>query len=480
MLTPKTEHHKVALTASLAELLAHQRQVQRSLGFPSAALRRERLSRLSDMIENHRDEVINALRADFGQRSDFETQIADLLPVLTAVKHASTHLASWMRPEAKSIAVHFQPGRAQVHYHPVGVVGIISPWNFPVSLALSPAASAIAAGNSVMIKPSEFTPATSALLERLVGQYFDASELAVVTGDETVAKNFSALAFDHLLFTGATSVGKQVMRAASENLVPVTLELGGKSPVIIDHSYPLDKAAGSIAFGKFVNAGQICIAPDYCLVQREKVEDFVWAMKAAVQKMYPSLLDNNDYTSIINQKHFARITHLIEDARSKGARIIKINPLGENFKDQNSFKIAPTLVLGVDATMDIADEEIFGPVLPIVAYDTLDQAIAFVNARPRPLSLYVFSHHRDTQNKVLKSTLSGGVTINDTLQHYLQDNLPFGGIGPSGMGAYHGKDGFLTFSHKRSVFVQSRLNGAGLLRAPYGGLARLILKFMAR
>jgi coniferyl-aldehyde dehydrogenase len=475
-----TERQRLNSTHTLSGLLAHQRQANRMRGVPTASVRKERLSRLKRLIETHRADFVTALSSDFGSRSDFETQIADLLPVLTAIKHATGHLESWMRPERNSIAIHFQPGQARVHFQPLGVVGVIAPWNFPVSLALSPTVSAIAAGNSVMIKPSEFTPATSGLLKQLVERYFETSELAVMTGDESVAREFSELPFDHLLFTGATQVGKLVMRAASENLVPVTLELGGKSPAIIDRNYSIAKAAASIAFGKFVNAGQICISPDYVLVPRELEQDLVESLQQAVTKMYPSLLDNADYTCIINRRHFERIAGLVDDARLKGGQIIEINPADEDISNHEGRKIPPTLVLCANESMHISKEEIFGPVLPIFSYDSLDEAIAFVNDRPRPLALYLFSRSHENQRKVLAQTASGGVTINDTLQHYLQDDLPFGGVGPSGMGSYHGKDGFLTFSHKRSVFIQSRINGAGFLRAPYGGMARFILKLMAR
>jgi coniferyl-aldehyde dehydrogenase len=474
----QVQQRELAQTEALNQLLHQQRAANLQRGFPSADVRIERLKRLAKMMEDHREEWIHAVNQDFGQRSDFETQVADILPVLNAIHHAIKKLHSWMRPELKSVAIHFLPGRAQVHFQPLGVIGVIAPWNFPVSLALSPTVSALAAGNSVMIKPSEHTPATSALMEKLVSQYFDASELCVVTGGEDIGRSFCNLAFDHLLFTGSTQVGKSVMRAASANLVPVTLELGGKSPVIIDNNYPIEKAAGSIAFGKFVNAGQICISPDYVLIPEDLQEELIWSLQTQIRTMYPSVIENKDYTAIINPKNVARLNDMIEDARSKGARVIQINPSGENLSTEHQNKIAPTLVLGVNESMRIADEEIFGPLLPIFTYKSLDEAIHFVNSRPRPLSLYVFSHSRENQKKILANTCSGGVTINDTLQHYLQDDLPFGGVGPSGMGSYHGKDGFLTFSHKRSVFLQSRLNGAGMLRAPYGHIARFILKVM--
>jgi coniferyl-aldehyde dehydrogenase len=362
---------------------------------------------------------------------------------------------------------------------PLGVVGIISPWNFPISLSFSPTCSALAAGNRVMIKPSEFTPATSQLMAELIGAAFDSTEIAVVTGDESVGRCFSALAFDHLLFTGATSVGRHVMRAASENLVPVTLELGGKSPVIIDRGYSAKKAAGSIAFGKFANAGQICIAPDYILVPRESQDALAAEMTETVTAMYPALRDNDDYTSIINVRHFERLRRLVEDAESKGAAITEINPANEDFTQQSGFKIPPTLLRDVSEDMTVMQEEIFGPILPIVPYDSLDEAIAYVNDHPKPLALYLFSDNDQTRTRVLGETISGGVTINDTLQHYLQDDLPFGGVGPSGMGAYHGFDGFQTFSHRRAVFTQAKFNGAAMVRAPYGRLARTILKFMS-
>jgi coniferyl-aldehyde dehydrogenase len=464
---------------SAALLLAQQRADHRRLGTPDAAVRRDRLARLADVLTHHRSHWIDAVNADFGHRSDFETQIADIGPPLMAIKHARRHLAQWMKSKQRQVGMVSLPGRARVDYVPVGVVGIISPWNFPISLSFSPTCSALAAGNRVMIKPSEFTPATSQLMAELIGSAFEPSEIAVVTGDEAVGRAFAGLPFDHLLFTGATSVGRHVMRAASEHLVPVTLELGGKSPVIVDRGYSIKKAAGSIAFGKFANAGQICIAPDYILVPREHMCEFVAELNRTVAAMYPSLRDNGDYTSIINARHFERLRRLVEDAESKGATITEINPAREDFARQPALKIPPTLIRDVTEEMAVMQEEIFGPVLPVLAYDALDDAIAYVNDHPKPLALYLFSDNDRTRTRVLNETISGGVTINDTLQHYLQDDLPFGGVGPSGMGAYHGFDGFQTFSHRRAVFTQARFNGAAMVRAPYGRLARNILKLMS-
>jgi coniferyl-aldehyde dehydrogenase len=374
----------------------------------------------------------------------------------------------------------FRPGRAQVIYQPLGVVGVISPWNYPVSLALGPVAAALAAGNRVMLKPSEYTPATSALLARLLGEIFPAEQVAVVNGAAEVGAAFAALPFDHLLFTGGTATGRLIMRAASENLVPVTLELGGKSPVLLDAEYPLERAARSIAQGKLLNAGQVCIAPDYVLVPAADASRFATVFADEVKRLYPSLVDNPDYTAVINQRHYDRLRGLVDDARGKGATVIEINPASEDLRAQPGRKLPPTLLLDVTSDMAAMQDEIFGPVLPVKTYGTLDEAIAYINSRPRPLALYYFGTNRARQREVLARTTSGGVTINDTLLHYLQEDLPFGGVGASGMGAYHGRDGFRTFSHRKPVFRQARLNTAGLIRPPYGKLVERMIAALMR
>jgi coniferyl-aldehyde dehydrogenase len=361
-----------------------------------------------------------------------------------------------------------------VVYQPLGVVGVIVPWNYPLYLAFGPLIGALAAGNRVMIKMSESTPATSQLVKDLLAKVFPEDLVAVVLGEAEVGQAFSRQPFDHLLFTGATSIGKHVMRAAAENLVPVTLELGGKSPAIVSAEVPLDDAAERIAFGKTMNAGQTCVAPDYVLVPQDRVEGFVAAYRAAVQRFYPKLENNADYTAIINERQLGRLKGYISDAEAKGAQLVPLFP-----GDQGR-RLAHSLVLNVSDEMKLMQEEIFGPLLPVVPYDTLQQAIAFINQRERPLALYWFGRERRNCTKVLHSTISGGVTINDALWHAAQENLPFGGVGASGTGANHGEHGFLAFSKQKPIYRQARLNGFGLFRPPYGRVFDTLAGFLKR
>jgi coniferyl-aldehyde dehydrogenase len=465
---------------SLSAMLERQRAAFLREGSPSAAQRKELLGRLRQTLIDHQEDVATAVDQDFGHRSRHETLMAETFVTVASIKHMIRHLASWMKPERRRVPFQFLPGRAQVVYQPLGVVGVISPWNYPVSLALGPVATALAAGNRVMLKPSEYTPATSALLARLLGEILPAEQVAVVTGDAEVGAAFAALPFDHLLFTGGTATGRLIMRAASENLVPVTLELGGKSPVLVDADYPLERAARSIAQGKLLNAGQVCIAPDYVLVPAAEATRFATLFADEVKRLYPSLVGNPDYTAVINQRHYDRLRALVDDARSKGAKVIEINPASEDLRTQPGRKLPPTLLLDVTSDMAAMQDEIFGPVLPVKTYGTLDEAIAYINSRPRPLALYYFGANRARQREVLARTTSGGVTINDTLLHYLQEDLPFGGVGASGMGAYHGRDGFRTFSHRKPVFRQARLNTTGLIRPPYGRLVERMIAALMR
>ena len=375
----------------------------------------------------------------------------EMLPLTWGIDYLHRNLRRFMRPERRHVALPMRLGRACVEYQPLGVVGIVAPWNYPFSLALMPLATALAAGNRVMIKPSEFTPATSDVLATLIAETFSEDEVAVVTGDASIGAAFAALPFDHLLFTGSTAVGRAVMRAASEHLVPLTLELGGKSPVLVDRGQPLDRVATAIAYGKLANAGQTCVAPDYVLLPESDVDEFVEALGKSVAALYPEGPASDDYTSIVNVRHYQRLHGLLDDAQAKGARIVETGPSPEQ-ANRRAHTIPPTLVLDVHDDMRIMQEEIFGPVLPIVAYRDLDEAIAFVNARPRPLGLYYFGSSAPNHTRVLTRTTSGGVTINGTLLHYAQEDLPFGGVGPSGFGAYHGIEGFRTFSHQKAVF----------------------------
>jgi coniferyl-aldehyde dehydrogenase len=382
-----------------------------------------------------------------------------------------------MRPQARSVPFSFRFGKAKVFYQPLGVVGIISPWNYPVQLAIEPAAYALAAGNRVLIKPSEFTPHTAELLKRLVSERFDQGVMAIITGGPDVAEAFSKLPFDHILFTGSTQVGRIVMKAAAENLVPVTLELGGKSPTILHDSFPLELAVKRIVFGKWVNAGQTCIAPDYVLVSEASRDAFIDELVRATRKAYPRIEGNPDYTSIISMHHYERLCDLIADAEDRGARKFVIKAGDENTPDE-AHRLPPTLLLDVRDDMRVMQEEIFGPILPIMTYRSLDDAVAYVNKHPRPLALYYFDRDRKRARDVLQRTISGGVSLNDIGTHSLIDDLPFGGIGASGMGRYHSFDGFETFSHKKPVFIQSRFNAMGLFSAPYGERVNKVMKIL--
>ena len=466
--------------ADLDAILGAQRAAFLRAGPPSLAHRLANLDRLKRILLDNRDAFIASVAADFGHRSRHETLLADIAPSLEGIKHTKKHLARWMKPERRATSVNFLFAKAQVIRQPLGVVGIISPWNYPVYLAFSPIAAALAAGNRVMLKPSEYTPATSALMARLLADAFPQEEVATVLGGPEIGERFSRLPFDHLLFTGATSVGRHVMRAAAENLVPVTLELGGKSPVIVDADYPMEKAVGSIVTGKLLNAGQTCIAPDYVFVPEGKADEFVDLTRRQVARMYPTLKDNPDYSSVVNRRHHDRLKGLIEDARAKGAQIVEINPANEHLDQQAANKIAPTLILGATDDMKVMQDEIFGPVMPVKTYGRLDDAIDYVNSHPRPLALYYFGEDGSRADQVLSRTTSGGACVNDTMMHVAQEDLPFGGVGPSGMGAYHGREGFLTFSHSKAVLRQSKLNLAGLARPPYGKLMERLLGSMLK
>ena len=463
----------------LDQILPCQRAAFLRDGPRSLGQRRADLKTLRTAIIARRREIEDVLNADFGHRSRHETAIMEIFALVQGIDYLHRKLRRFMRPTRRHVALPMRFASARIEYQPLGVVGIVAPWNYPFSLALMPLATAIAAGNRAMIKPSEFTPATSDLLESMLTEIFRHEQVAVVRGDFVVGAAFSALPFDHLIFTGSTPVGRAVMKAASDNLVPVTLELGGKSPVIVAKGPALDHAAAGIAYGKLANAGQTCIAPDYALVHEDQIEAFTAAYDKAVAALYPTGPASNDYSSIINDRHFARLTGLIDDAHAKGARILEAGPqAGEAGRRPHT--LAPTIVLDARDDMRIMQEEIFGPVLPVLPYRDIDEAIAYVNARPRPLALYYYGGDGEDRRKVLSRTTSGNVTINGTLMHYAQDDLPFGGVGPSGMGAYHGIEGFRALSHAKGIFEQGKWNGGNLLRAPFGRLAETILKMMLR
>jgi coniferyl-aldehyde dehydrogenase len=449
----------------------------------SEAERRSLLKTLRHVISVSAPVFVEAVAQDYGYRSPSETLLAEVVPTLMMVRSALANLRAWMRPERRGSSIQFWPARNEVHRQPKGVVLIISPWNYPLQLTVGPLAAALAAGNRVIVKPSELTPATSALLKRRLEEGLGADRVTVALGDPEVAEGLCRLPFDHILFTGSTAVGKKVMAAAAQNLVPVTLELGGKSPAALYATCDMPRAVERIVRGKLLNAGQTCIAPDYALVPRAKVDEFLRLFRETASRFYPRILDNPDYTAIINARHYERLEHLIEDARAKGARIETVDPAGELAGACGSpelRRMAPAAIADVTDAMAVTREEIFGPLLPIVGYDTLEEAIAYVNARPRPLAVYYFDDDRGRIRHVLQNTVSGGVTINDTIYHFAQEELPFGGVGASGMGSYHGRDGFNTFSHTKGVFLQSRLTPTSLLTPPYDAWFQRIIRFLIR
>lgn len=458
--------------AELEDLLSLQRAAFTASRPESMKMRKDRIKRAMALLKDHGENLCKAMSADFGNRSMHQSMLTDIGGTVGAGKQALKHMDGWAKPDKRS--VQFPLGllgaKAEVRYEPKGVIGILSPWNFPVNLAFSPLMQVLAAGNRAMIKPSEFTERTSMLMAELVAEYFTPDEVAVVTGGPEVAAAFSSLPFDHLVFTGSTATGRRVMQAAAENLVPVTLELGGKSPVIMGKSADFEKAGERIALGKMMNAGQICLAPDYMYVPEESEDEAIAGVTNAASAMYPTLLDNDDYASIVSDHHYERLQGLVEDARGKGAEVIEVNPGGEDFKSANQRKMPLTVLRGVSDEMTVMQEEIFGPVLPVKTYKAVGDAIDYINENDRPLGLYYFGHDKDEQERVLTRTISGGVTTNDVIFHVSMEDLPFGGIGPSGMGSYHAVEGFKEFSHARAVYHQPKIDIAKLagMKPPYG------------
>lgn len=462
--------------SALDRVFAAQRRAFALDMYPSRQARRERLDRLERALRANDEAIRNAISADFGNRAREETLLLEQFLTLEGLKHTRGHLRRWMKPERRSVAWWSLPGRASVLYQPLGVVGAIVPWNYPLLLAASPLVVALGAGNRVMIKMSEFTPRFGELFARLIAGVFAEDEVCVFNGEVDVARHFSSLPFDHLLFTGSTQVGRQVMKAAADNLTPVTLELGGKSPVIVADGFSLEESARRIMFGKMANAGQTCIAPDYVLVPAGRLDDFITACRKAVHDFYPSLADNAQYTSVVNDPQFRRLQSYLEDARAQGATV---HALHDDATVAATRRLSPVALTGVSDGMRVMREEIFGPILPLVPYAGLDEAIRYINARPRPLALYYFGGS-ESRERVLRETISGGVTVNNTLFHVAQDDLPFGGVGPSGMGHYHGREGFRTFSKPKAIYYDGLLSGSVMLRPPYGKLFRWMVKLLYR
>jgi coniferyl-aldehyde dehydrogenase len=464
----------------LQEAFERQQRAFRKYAPLPLTKRIEALGTLLQSVLKHEDSLAEALKSDFGHRSPHETRLLEVIPVVDEIRYMKRNLRHWMKPRFAPVNWQFLPSRARIIYQPLGVVGIIGAWNYPILLTLSPLINALAAGNHVMIKPSELAPSTAKVIQQIISEAFPEEYVTVIPGGKEVAAAFSALPFDHLFYTGSKSVGKLVMKAAAENLTPVTLELGGKSPALIHASYSIATAADRICSAKFWNAGQTCVAPDYVLVPSSKVDAFVRSAEEVLSKRYAGLLSNSDYTHMIHHAAWCRMQELVDDARGRGARIIQPISPSMSFEDEKRV-FPPTLILGANDSMRVMQEEIFGPILPVVPYSSLGDALAFINARPRALALYYFDRSEWRIKKVLEQTVSGGVTVNDCIFHFPQHNLPFGGVGPSGMGAYHGFDGFKTFSKKKGVLLQNPLVGLLLAKAtkpPYTRLSDRLIGFL--
>lgn len=471
-MTLTTDIHE---SVNAADVLACQRHAFLSEDVPTLKQRKARLAKLREAVVAYREELEEAVSQDFGHRSRHETGILELMVIIQSIDYLSRNLRRFMKPERRHVGLFYRVGSAHVEFQPLGVVGIMAPWNYPVSLALIPLATALAAGNRAILKPSELTPETSEVIRRMLAETFPLEEVSVILGGPEVGAAFSRLSLDHLFFTGSTQVGRKVMNAASENLVPVTLELGGKSPVIVGRGQVNPRSMDNIVFGKLSNGGQTCVAPDYAMVHEDDLESFVTEYSTSVSRFYPKGPTSQDYTSIVSDRHYQRLTKLIEDAREQGAKVIEagIKPEAAASRQRT---LAPTLIVGASDDSAIMHEEIFGPVLPIRTYQNLDEVIQYVNDRPRPLALYYFGERDGDCDRVLQRTTSGNVGINNTIMHVAQEDLPFGGVGPSGMGAYHGIEGFRVMSHTKGIFVQGRWNLPSLVRAPFGRFAEFALR----
>ncbi len=472
--------------ARMHDILARQKQAFINEGAVSAETRIDRLDRAINLVFENQAAIVDAMSADFGHRSSHQSLMSDIYNSIEGLKHVKKHVRGWMKHEKRKVMfpLNLMGAKAQVEYQPKGVVGNITTWNFPLYVAIGPLAGIFGAGNRAMIKLSEVTPHTAELLQKLFAQYFDETECVGITGGPEVGAAFAGLPLDHIIFTGATGVGRHILAAAAPNLTPVTLELGGKSPVIVSRSADMKETAVRIAAGKALNVGQVCLSPDYLFVPEESLESFTETLTAEISTMFPSIANNGDYSGVVNRRHYDRLCGYLEDAKSQGADVRAINPANEDLSDTSkACKLPFTLVINPTDNMKVMQEELFGPVLCIKPYKTVDDCIAYINARPHPLALYYFGNDRNEERHVLDHTISGGVTLNDVMGHVSCEDLPFGGIGASGMGNYHGIEGFRTFSHARAVYRSTKLNvmKLGGMMPPYGkkaddGLKRMIKK----
>lgn len=473
------------LEETMKKVLDEMRQDYIKEGVVTAEARIDRLQRGVDGLVKYSDQLVEALNTDFTCRPREISLLTDVGAGIAPMKHAIKHLRSWMKPQKRPtmFPMNLMGGRSRIEYQPLGVVGIIAPWNFPVNMVFAPLAGVLAAGNRAMIKPSEFTPATSAVMSEMVTEFFDPMEVSMFDGGPEVGQAFSGLPFDHMIFTGATSIARHIMAAASRNLVPLTLELGGKSPVVISRSADIDKSLGRIMLGKTMNAGQICLAPDYLYVPEEKLPEVIEAAQKAVAAMYPKILDNTEYTSVINERHYKRLNGYLEEAQSRDQQIIPLNPAGEDFSTQEgTLKIPPTLIPEPADDLAMMEEELFGPLLPIKTYSNFEETIDYINSKPRPLAAYYFGDDKEEEKALTSRTTSGGFCVNDVIMHVMQEELPFGGVGPSGMGSYHGENGFQTFSHAKSIYSQASVNIAKLggMLPPYGKATESTIKMQVK
>jgi coniferyl-aldehyde dehydrogenase len=467
-----TDTDKSATTEDMKLLLERQRAATIKDPYPSLALRTDRINRMIDMLVSNEQPLIDAVMADFENRSAMMTRFTDIMPTVENLKHVRKHLKQWMKPEKRSskFPLGLIGGRSKVEHVPLGIVGNISPWNFPIQLALSPMADIFGAGNRIMLKSSELSPETSKLMASTIDSSFDKTELAVVLGGPEVSAEFSKLKFDHLLFTGSTNIARFIAQSAASNLVPMTLELGGKNPVIISSSANIQLAADKVMWAKTLNGGQICLCPDTVFVPDHLLEAFISACKVSVNKMFPDLSSDPEYTHIITQRHADRLRDILHDAKEKGARIV---PMHESHCSGR--RVLPALIINANNQCRVTEEEIFGPLLSVVSYSKLQDVVDEINNNPRPLALYYFGENKQEINKLTHETVSGGMVANDMIAHILQDDLPFGGVGDSGTGSYHGYDGFKNFSHAKAIYSQSKLDPFKVVRPPYGKVLNIAI-----